>query len=750
MNLQERMIVRETAADRLLRVIHINPLNTWFMPLAQGGWPFSEGTKEATSQFRSGGYTPEPVNEVTPTSLGAAEHGDETYELFKDYLADTTRLLTDEGRSAVYRVMKVAHPTLSTSTFYKVVRRWLEGGMVPLALSGRWVSKKQAIDTSNLESISLVQATKACQAQSLRLQQEGKPVTPRPDHVKSGAKRRRRVPANPTAYGVDRETLRLFQNFYNLLKTEPGTTIPGMYKRMRREAFSTVSPVGDISLWPQWSIPSQSQFTDWYYVLTSHRTRRIRIRGTHHYDLNERARPGQGVSAAYSAGLVGSADATIWNVELVSDLPGAELIGPPVVFRIRCKDTGELLGIGISLENASWMGMGTAIANCAEDKVAFCAKYGITIGPDDWPVRGVPSAIEADCGETDNKKPYRFIRRTKCELRNLPPARPDLKPGVESDFNTLQVWLNESTPGAIIKAYEDKTFQQWRLGARMTLKAFIRHLLLEELKRMHTPREGLALPARMTADGADSSPHSMYQWCVENNAGGMRLFAEDDVKLSVMETDNGSVTDQGLVFKQLRYLAPELDMAQALDYARRHGRRTLKIAYDPRLVNHAYILQGDPENPTGYTKCELNRRRPDQRDLWDKTFREADRLQTRQVDNNQGKRESTEDRIANWTRQQQENAQNFDKLVSTIREDSGQSARSLLKGRKQARDKAKDATSPDFALRIGEDAKPASEPAKVTNVTPITGTPSRRRGTGFAAMVQGMNDHQTPAGATND
>lgn len=747
MRLQERMVVREPSTGRLFRVVHIDPGKTWLMPLDEDAWPFDEKTDEADEKFKSGVYVAEPTKEVAATTVGAAEHADQMYELLKDYLADKLKLLTKDGRSQLYRLVQVSN-VVSKSTFYKVVRRWLEGGSVPQALAAKWVSKKEGIDTNNLEAISLAEAQKATQAQSLRIQQGGKPVVERPDHTKSGEKRQRRAPASPTAYKVDRQTLRLFRHYYAGLNNSPGSTLPSTYHLMRREVFSTVAPTGDITLWPEWAIPSKNQFNDWYYVLTTHRMRRIRIRGTHHYALNERARPNQGVSAAYTAGAVASADATIWNVELVSDSPGAALIGPAVVFRIRCKDTGMLLGIGVGLENASWMGMATAIANCTEDKVAFCARYDIDIGPDEWPVRGVPSTIEADCGETDNKKPYRFVRRTKCELRNLPPARPDLKPGVESDFNTLQVWLNESTPGAIIKAYEDKTLQKWRLGARMTLKAFIRHLLLEELKRMHRPRETLALPARMTEDGADSSPHSMYEWCVENGAGGLRLFDEDDVKLSLMDVENGSITAEGLVFKGLRYLAPELEAAQALDYARRNGRKSLRIAYDPRLVNHVYILQGEPGSPTGYTKCELNRRRPDQRDLWGRTFREAEQLHTNHQDNNLGKQKASADRIANWTRQQEENTQAVEMLVSETRKDLGQSDRSLLRGRAAARDAEKNATSPGFALTIGAAAKPAAVPTKT--VTPITGAPRKRRGTGFADVVNGLDRDNHAQEAAND
>ncbi len=749
MRLQERMVLREPQTGRRFRVVHINPAQTWLMPLGENGWPFAEATQTANEMFRSGAYLLEPTKDAVGLTPGAAAHADSTYEMLKDYLADTTQLLTKEGRSQLYRLVQQSG-TVVKSTFYKVVRRWLEGGAVPQALAAKWVSHTQGIDVDSLDAISLVAATRVAQAQSLRHQEAGKPIVIREDYRRDGKKREKRASGHPTAYRVDRETLRVFSHYYAALKAAPGTTLPGMYEEMCREVFATTTALGNIVRWPEWSVPSKHQFLDWYYVLTSHRARRIRLRGTHHHQLNERARPGQGVSAAYTAGAVASADATIWNVELVSDLPGAALIGPPVVFRIRCKDTGMLLGIGVSLENASWMGMATAIANCAEDKVAFCAKYGIDIDTETWPARGVPPTIEADCGETDNKKPYRFVRRTKCELRNLPPARPDLKPGVESDFNTLQVWLNERMPGAIIKAYEDKTLQQWRLGARLTLKAFIRHLLLAELKRMHTPRQSLKLPAAMLADGVDASPVSMYTWCVENGAGGLRQFDENDVMLSVMETDSGSITSEGLVFKDLRYLAPQLDAAQALEYARRNGRRTVRVAYDPRIVNHVYILQGDPENPTGYTKCELNRRRPDQRDLWGKTFREAERLSTSLSDNNAGKLVSVADRLANWTRQQTENAKTFDRLVSDSRKEIPRSDNALLKERKQARDKAKDATSPDFALQPGVTGQPPASQVEQSNITPITGAPRKRRGAGFADLIGGMTSEPTNVEARSD
>ena len=196
-----------------------------------------------------------------------------------------------------------------------------------------------------------------------------------------------------------------------------------------KDVYATPTPTQTAKFWPRWVVPSLSVFVYWFKRMTTYRERRVAIGGEHNFELNERDLLGQGVSKAYAAGSVGELDATVWNVDIVSELPGAASVGPPIVFRIRDKDTGELLGISVSLESASWMSAATAIANCLEDKVKFCKRFDIDIARDDWLVRGLPATITADCGETHNHKPNRFINKTSTNLKNLQAARGDLKPG---------------------------------------------------------------------------------------------------------------------------------------------------------------------------------------------------------------------------------------------------------------------------------------------------------------------------------
>lgn len=736
MNLQERMVIEEQATGLRFRVCLINPMDTWLMPLQGSDWPVAESTQVANKRYRSGEYVDiEGTDKLTRTA-GAADHGNATYDRFAPYLGDTLKFMSSAGRASIFREMKKSCPDLSKGTYYINIRKWLKGGCIPLALAAEWRSVTPSVDLTDIASMSLAAATRTAQAQSEKLMLAAHTPAKRSDHTVKGLARKRRQLTDKTMFVVDRAAVRLFSDYYGDIKQ--GRSVPMLYKEMCRAVFSTRSPLGDITMWPRWAVPSFNQFKDWYYRLTSHRQRQENAKGAHAFKLSGRSREGQGVSAAYTAGSIGSADATVWNVELVSDLPGADLIGPPVVFRIRDKDSGMLFGLGVSLENASWNGMASAIANCTEDKVKFCARYGIPISAEDWQVRGLPASIEADCGETDNLKPNRFVALTKCELINLPPARGDLKPGVESDFNTLQVHLNGRTPGAIIKQYEDKTHDQWRLEGCMTLDAFMRNLILEELKRMHRPRPQLQLPTQMVADGVDSSPHSMFNWSVENGGGGLRRFDEDQIRLSLLDTEKASITPEGVLVKGLRYLGPELKMAQAMEHARRHGRRSIDIAFDPRLVNHVYILHGDKDRPTGYTQCTLNLDRPDQRDFWGKTFRAVKAIQENQFANNERKESGAANKVATWSQMQEETIAQHQARTQEERESDGRSKTSLLRGRATARASAKELSSPSQAILPTTALQQPPLPSSGVAASPapfVPSTPTRRRGGGFAAAV---------------
>lgn len=759
--IQERQLLLCKATGAQFRVSHREPSRTWLMPVGKGerGWPEPTDSEALERDLEAGLWS--VVGDgvlVVPTAKSMA-HAQKTYETFKAALGNNVSLLTPHGRARLLDVLMESNPKIRKNTFYKVARRWLAGGCVITALVADWVSKSSKLSTEGVRDINYEAAKKSVQDRAERLTRMGYTAPVIRDHTKKGRPRKRAMPERKTRYAVDRDALRVFLHYFKRHAETKGSKLPARYKDMINEVFSVASATGSLTPWPAWAVPSFRQFEEWYYRMTNFRERQVTRTGEKDWNLNGRSTLHQGISAAYAAGVVGSLDATVWPVELVSDDEHANYIGPPVVFRARCRDTGALLGIAVSLESASWMSAASCIANCNEDKVVFCASRGISIVLEQWPIIGLPGSFEADCGETHNEKPNRFITITKTELTNLQAARGDLKPGVEGDWNVLQVALCDMTPGAIIARYEEITMRKWRMQARMTLKEFERMLILEELKKMHTVRPHLHLPVEMTGAGVDTSSISMWNWSVENRGGGLRAFDHDAVRLSLLTVENGSVTSDGLLFKGLLYTADELAVTHAYERARASKRRTLRIAFDQRLVDNVYIVVGDVERPSSYVLCALNTKRVDQKGLAGRTFREVALLRSQQQRQNFGKTDAAAQQIANWTAQQKAIKASAEARVGAARKDSGVTPNALEAERAAARRAEKEATSPSQALRPMVDAAagaPVSMPAPASTTggtAKILEMPQRpKRASGLAARANALKaeptDHVHHQGAT--
>jgi len=735
---QQRSLIVHRTGDEHLRVVWTEPGKTWVMSLDRGksAWP-QLLPPDQHDRFETVDEPPAPA-----PSKAALKHAQRTFEKYGGVLEHIPGLLIEAGRWKAYSTLKALHPTLSTSTFYKVVRRWLRGGAVVASLSPEWKGVRQALDFIDIKSVGEAESLRACREQSERLMKRPLVEAPESDHTRNGKPRKRFPVVQPTEYKTDRPTLRVFYTYFKRRLHTPGMTLKAAFKQMLEEAFATKTPTGASVFWPNWVVPSFAQFEFWFKKMTSNRERRVAIVGDHAFELGERSLLGQGVSIAYMAGAIGELDATVWNVELVSEFPGARPIGSPIVFRIRCKDTGQLLGLSVGLESASWIGAASAIANCVEDKVAFCKKFDVDIASEDWMVRGLPPTIVADCGETHNHKPNRFITTTRTNLKNLQRARGDLKPGVESDFNTLQVKLNGLTPGAIIKAYEELSLRQWRMKSAMTLRAFTRLLILAELIRMREPRDGLQLPSFMTDAGVNSSPRAMWSWCTTNMPTTLRTFDEDSVKLSLLNTDDGSITEHGVEFYGVLYKSQPLIDSGAFEIARRRGRTRKTIGYDPRLVDVVYILEEDAGNPSRYVRCDLIESRVDQRDFKGKTFREVRQLIRRGDRLNSDAEADSRTPVGRWTHLQNETIADSKERTARERKEHPASANSLHESRATAREAEKNALSPSQALVPAADLQAAAlEAAPVTtavspssNVVGIA-TSRAKRLSGFAARA---------------
>lgn len=645
---QERDILVASDETARWRVVLKAPEDCWLYPMNDRlALPEWRNTHDVQAEVDAGELLIQEPEAVTLTAAEKARAA-ERFKKFAPILADPERpelrdaVLTTEGRVKAFNILKATtYVSLTRKIFMSTVRKWWSGGQTDDCLNDDYGKcGRIGVDIENLEDVPLADAKRHFVKKALEIERSRRPTRKHlHDHTVSGMPRQRLAPTSPPGVIVDRLVLRVFHEYYKWKRKERGRSVKDAYDRLCKEVLVDDNADGSKRPIAARAHPKYRVFEDWHYALVPYSERRKAKVGDKNYSKNEREETGNERSKARRVGVKASGDATIWNIAIVTRLHGRRIIGPPVVFRIRCKRSGMLLGIAVSLVSASWTVAAAAIANCLEDKVAFCAKYGITIKSEDWPVKGLPAEFEFDRGETDNGHPEPFAAKTGVRLRNLQGGRPDMKPGVESDFNTLQIRLNGKTPAASVKDWEHKQHAAWKLEAELDIHQFMKTLLLHELDRMKQRRANVVLPSKMVAMGMTSSPLNFWRYSVLEESGGLSRWSLDEVQFLLMRRSRGTITEHGVDFKGCIYLNAQLKDDDAFAMPKRHGRKQVTIAYDERLVDKVFITHiRDVELPTPY-ECQLNDQLDHQLDYFGRCFAEVHELRDKQARNNEDARQ---------------------------------------------------------------------------------------------------------------
>lgn len=181
-----------------------------------------------------------------------------------------------------------------------------------------------------------------------------------------------------------------------------------------------------------------------------------------------------------------------------------------------------IVGVAVLLEGPSWYGAMLALDNVVEDKVAYCAKHGITIQPVQWKGNALPEVILADRGEFEGYNPENLINSFRIIIQNTSPYRGDWKSIVERHFGIATEKFIRYSPGGVIKEKVHGDRDYWR-DAIYTLHEFealvIAHVLdyneAHELKYYRKDEFQIA-------DEVDRFPIDLWNWGMENRTGNFK------------------------------------------------------------------------------------------------------------------------------------------------------------------------------------------------------------------------------------
>lgn len=338
------------------------------------------------------------------------------------------------------------------------------------------------------------------------------------------------------------------------------------YEMMLLEDY--VGPEGGIDS----DAPTWSQFRHYYYGHSLHKDPQkiIAREGLTKYQRDHR--PAWGTSSGWRP-QPGSyqMDATQADIYLLSRQDRSIVVGRPYIYLAVDTATHLIAGvyIGFSCDETAVM---ACIEQATMDKVAYCARYGIEITPEQWPSAGMPSEIITDQGrEFFGPRMSELCRRYGLEVLTLPPFRPDCKGAVEKTIDLLQQRYKPMLRGRGV--IEDDAQERWatdyRTQATLDLDDFAR-VVIHSVLYLNSGRlvDGKTPAERWT----ELSP---------------RLMAVDPQELHIqtLPRDTAKLTRKGLRINRMWYAPEDADGLTIGD--------SYTVAYDPADLRRIHIILAD-------------------------------------------------------------------------------------------------------------------------------------------------------------
>lgn len=381
-----------------------------------------------------------------------------------------------------------------------------------------------------------------------------------------------------------------------LTRREPD--LASVYNRLLEDSYTILEKDADgnetARLLPKGEIPSLRQFRYWYSKTRDLKAEVEKRKGETGFELTARAMTGKNDYGMMGPGSQYQVDATVADVYLVSQFDRSDIIGRPVMYFVMDAASRIVTGMYIGLEGPSWLGMTMALYNAAMDKVDYCHQFGIEITEEMWPCHHVPAVLLGDRGELESHNADRLVSMLGIRVDNAPPYRGDLKPVIESHFKTINAQVKPLVPGFVMPDDRQRGGKDYRLDAKLDIRQFTRIIINCVLyyNNQHY-LNSFEKSEQMLKSGVEAIPVRLWNWGILNSSGSLRTYPKETIRLALMPKETGSVTEKGIYFKKLYYTCPKARESLWFEKARRDGRYSVEVSYDPRDMSTVYVWEKD-------------------------------------------------------------------------------------------------------------------------------------------------------------
>ncbi|WP_057767782.1 Mu transposase C-terminal domain-containing protein [Cytobacillus praedii] len=400
------------------------------------------------------------------------------------------------------------------------------------------------------------------------------------------------------------ELFKKYINKHYLNKKKPSLSFA--YNMMLKEKFNKGYIFDEngkkrLRLEDEENIPTYAQFYYWFKKMYKQDVITKKREGDSAYERNHREMLGSTEFDSFGPGWLYQIDATPADIYLLNRISTNWMVGKPTLYFVIDVFSRMITGFYISLNNASWISMASALKNAFSEKKEYCRNLGIDISEDQWPVKGLPSAIIGDRGELESKFADGLVYGVGVEINNNPPYRPDWKGIVEQLFHSSHEGIRPLLPGYLHKDSKGRGSKDFRTEATLTLDDYIKVIVyfINYYNHNHYMKDYIRSP-EMIAEDVRPIPIQLWNWGIRTN-GALRTLNEKVVNFHLLPSDKATITAEGIRYKDMLYSC-EVALKEGWFAKARKKKWKVDFSYDPRNMDYIYLHSS---NETIYHTCTL-------------------------------------------------------------------------------------------------------------------------------------------------
>lgn len=341
-------------------------------------------------------------------------------------------------------------------------------------------------------------------------------------------------------------------------------------------------------------VPSIDQFRYWLATKNDFVEQGRKKLGRKAWDKDHKPVLGSSAAEVYGAGHRAQTDTTYFaNGSLVSSFDRSVLIGPPIIMAVVDVATEFVTGLHVTVNNPKYNVARVAIHNCVVDKVAYCARYGVTIKPEEWAADCLNRHYSIDRGElfTENSKAG-MVKGLELFLDVHEARMPALHGLIESRWSIYKGLIYDRVPGLARRAAGGRGAPSPLENACLTLDemtAIVIRLVIH-YNRTHDVRH--LRSSAMIAAGVEPTPRGLWRYGLVHDNG--KPYRPDPalVEAHLLPRTTATVDRGGIHVQGLRYTSRK---ALAAKWFERGSIRSFNVTagYDPDDPRTVAIF--DPE-----------------------------------------------------------------------------------------------------------------------------------------------------------